>query len=88
MRALEQRFPTLYHDVVNEYDPKTQKTEEKRTAKENPPSLHDVIAAVCSTHRVTDASLIKDLTATVTEFTAPPPEPAAEKKKKATKESE
>lgn len=82
MRALEQRFPTLYHDVVNEYDPKTQKTEEKRTPKENPPSLHDVIAAVCSTHRVTDASLVKDLTATVTEFTAPPKvaEKKAEKK--------
>lgn len=88
MRPLEERFPTLYHDIVHERTAGTDEIKEKRTPKENPPSLHDVIAAVCSTHRVTDLSLIKDLTATVTEFTAPPPKPAEEKKKKATKESE
>jgi len=73
MRPLEERFPTLYHDIVHESPAAGPKGEtgppkEVRKAKATAPTLYDAIAAVCSVHRVTDIGLMKDLTASINEF--------------------
>lgn len=102
MRPLEERFPTLYYNIVHERVAGKDAVEEKRVPKETPPSLFDVVEAVCSTHRVTDVGMMKDLTAAISEFAIAPfsesqeklkakleaSEKQSEGKKKSTKESE
>lgn len=82
MKPLEERFPTLYQNIVHERRAGTDEVTEKRTPKETAPTLFDAIEAVCSTHRVTDVGLMKDLAASVTEFLFPD-SPKAKKGKKA-----
>ena len=82
MKPLEARFPTLYYEIVHEREAGKDEVKERRTPKETDPTLFDVVAAVCSVHRVTDTVLMKDLTASVTEFLFPD-SPKAKKGKKA-----
>lgn len=70
-RPLENRFPTLYHDIVHERNPKTGESEEKRTPKEVAPTLSDVIAKALSANGIhANGAIVADVTECVTEFLA------------------
>jgi|SRR5215471_612171 len=95
MKPLEERFPTLYYDIVHEREAGSDVVKEKRKAKGTAPNLFDAIQAVCSVHRVTDTLLMQDLAGSVTEFLGlkesskeePEEEPEARSKRR-TKKSE
>jgi hypothetical protein len=65
-RPLEARFPRLYNDfeTVNTKG----KVEDVMVPKKVPPTLHDVIAAVCQAHGSNDQGLVGDLGSSVTDF--------------------
>jgi hypothetical protein len=65
-QPLEARFPRLYNDfeTVNTKG----KVEDIFVPKKVPPTLADVIHAVCQSHGTTDRGLIGDLVGSVTEF--------------------
>ena len=84
MKPLEDRFPTLYYDIVHVREAGKDEVKEQRTPKETKPGLFEVVEAVCSTHRVTDLGLMKDLASSITEFQGSP-KAAAKAKGKAGK---
>jgi hypothetical protein len=65
-QPLEARFPRLYNDfeTVNTKG----KIEDVMVRKTVPPTLSDVIHAVCQAHGTTDKGLIADLNGSITEF--------------------
>jgi hypothetical protein len=65
-QPLEARFPRLYNDfeTVNTKG----KIEDVFVPKTVPPTLGDVIHAVCQSHGTTDRGLIGDLNSSITEF--------------------
>jgi hypothetical protein len=70
LRPLEGRFPSLYSTLGEEAVSEGQgKRVETRVAKENPPTVRNVVEAVCASHGVYDASLIADLCGSLDEFT-------------------
>jgi hypothetical protein len=76
MRVLEERFPTLYYDIRKETPARDVVTgfvgpvQTIKTMKSMPPTVRDVIKAVCSTYRIDDIALITDLSASVQQFYA------------------
>jgi hypothetical protein len=66
IEPLALRFPRLYYDfeTVNTKG----KIEDVYVPKKIPPTLADVIHAVCQSHGTTDRGLIGDLTGTINEF--------------------
>ena len=68
-RPLEDRFTTLYDDIVHERKPGTDTIEEKRTPKAVPPTERDVIGAVLASHGVRDTSgIAADIIGSLKEF--------------------
>ena len=65
-RPLEARFPRLYNDF--ETVSTKGKVEDIFVPKKVPPTLADVIHAVCQSHGTTDRGLIGDLVGSCTEF--------------------
>jgi hypothetical protein len=67
-KPLEARFPRLYNTWESTLDTKSGKVEDVLVPKEVPPTLHDVVRAVCGAHGTSDTGLISDLTSSITEF--------------------
>lgn len=65
-RPLEARFPRLYNDF--ETVTEDGKTKDVFVPKTVPPTLADVIHAVCQSHGTSDRGLIADLNGSITEF--------------------
>jgi hypothetical protein len=66
VQPLELRFPRLYYDF--ETVAEDGKTKDVFVPKTVPPTLADVIHAVCQSHGTTDRGLIGDLVGSVSEF--------------------
>jgi hypothetical protein len=65
-QPLEYRFPRLYYDF--ETVTTGAKTEDVMVAKTVPPTLADVVRAVCASHGTADQGLISDLHLSIAEF--------------------
>lgn len=63
---LESRFPRLYYDF--ETVAEDGKTKDVFVPKKTPPTLVDVVRAVCQAHGTSDPVLIADLKVSITEF--------------------
>jgi hypothetical protein len=81
-RPLEDRFPNLYDEIVDERNAGTGKVEQKRTPRVVLPSIRDVVARVLASHGIHDSAVASDLLSAIKEFQAtgtklqpPPPEP-------------
>jgi hypothetical protein len=82
-RPLEERFPNLYDDIVDERDPLTGKVEQKRTPRAALPTIRDVVSRVLASHGIRDGAVASDLLSAIKEFQAtgsklpgPPPQPS------------
>jgi hypothetical protein len=65
-QPLELRFPRLYYDF--ETLTTGAKTEDVFIPKKIPPTLADVVRAVCDSHGTSDQGLIADLHNSISEF--------------------
>ena len=79
-RPLEERFPNLYDDIVDERDPKTGKVEQKRTPRAALPTIRDVVSRVLAAHGIRDGAVASDLLSAIKEVQItgsklPPPNP-------------
>jgi len=72
-RPLEERFPNLYDDIVDERDPLTGKVEQKRTPRAALPTIRDVVSRVLAAHGIRDGAVASDLLSAIKEFQPVPP---------------